>query len=60
MYSSTVVIEDKNGDEHRGKTTTTWPVKEDQLVTVQIHNGRYVSGFVLEILGEEHESGGKI
>ena len=57
MYKSVVIVEDKDGNEHKGFAETQWQIKEDDLVTIKMYNGRYLSGFVVEIIGEGNESG---
>lgn len=54
MLTSTVVIEDKFGQEHIGEVTTSTELHIDQNITVQIFNGRYVNGFILEIREVTH------
>lgn len=56
MIQTTVIVEDIKGNEWAGIATTNFSVQEDQLVTIQIYNGTYRSGHIVEIKGEIHES----
>jgi len=55
MIKTIVVIEDKDGNEFKGETITEFNVKEDQMVTARIYNGKYINGFIVEIKGEVYE-----
>lgn len=55
MIHTIVIVEDIKGNEWVGVSTTNFSVQEDQLVTVQIYNGTYKSGHIVEIKGEINE-----
>jgi hypothetical protein len=47
-----VIVEDKDGVEHKGCLEAHGILAEDELVTIKTYKGTYLSGFIVEILGE--------
>jgi hypothetical protein len=52
----TVVIEDKNGVEFKGVVDSAKRPSEDDLVTIKSYSGKYVSGYIIEIIGGRDDS----
>jgi hypothetical protein len=55
MIQYTVIVEDKDGNEVTGSLESLKIItEEDQLLIVKTYRGTYVTGFLLEIIGEQH------
>ncbi len=55
MIRSTVIIEDEDGIEHKGDVISNFSVDIDHFVTIELYNGRYAGGYIIELLGESND-----